>query len=666
MDYVFLTIAIVGTLKTMIERLRALKDDISTDAQDQLLLQDLDILDEYEEEDFEDTPEFHLQSELPLDLEEAEEVFTAPEEIRQSTDSRLIQREMAELEGFVRMAQGIRRDTKATALLTALKQGFAKLDGTDARRKALIFTESRRTQDFLKEFLEAQGYAGKIVLFNGTNSDAIATSLYKAWLERNAATGRVTGSRAVDVKSAIIEHFRDDAEIMIATEAGAEGVNLQFCSLLINYDLPWNPQRIEQRIGRCHRYGQKNDVVVINFLNQRNEADQRVHTLLTEKFKLFSGVFGASDEVLGTLESGLDFEKRILQIYQGCRETSEINAAFNRLQAEMDVAISQRMTETRVKILEHFDEDVHSRLRTHLDQTNAQLDRFGRMFWAVSKAVLSERAGFDDGLLSFFLDKPPPGMGLDKGVYHLIAKERDGKNEHGRFLYRPSHPLAEYVIETARSYHLPEREVVFDISRHPTRISVVEALRGKSGWLTLERLTVTAFDEDECLLFAAFSEDGQELDQEVCEKLFDCGGVLGEAVDGVPRLRLKEQMAARRTQALAEIESRNQAHFTEERDKLDKWVRDVEIAAEKNLRDTKDRIRDLEREAGRTAPLEEQVKIQERILELTRAKRRQQREVFDLQDEAEAKRGQLIDDLRKRMKSESAVEPLLTIRWRVV
>ena len=68
------------------------------------------------------------------------------------------------------------------------------------------------------------------------------------------------------------EYFKGDAEIMIATEAGAEGVNLQFCSLVINYDLPWNPQRIEQRIGRCHRYGQKHDVVVINFVNHQNEA----------------------------------------------------------------------------------------------------------------------------------------------------------------------------------------------------------------------------------------------------------------------------------------------------------------------------------------------------------------------------------------------------------
>ncbi len=105
------------------------------------------------------------------------------------------------------------------------------------------------------------------------------------------------------MRAALVEYFREKAAIMIATEAAAEGINLQFCSMVVNYDLPWNPQRIEQRIGRCHRYGQRYDVVVVNFLNKNNAADQRVYELLAEKFKLFSGVFGASDEVLGAIES---------------------------------------------------------------------------------------------------------------------------------------------------------------------------------------------------------------------------------------------------------------------------------------------------------------------------------------------------------------------------
>src|SRR4029079_19268430 len=137
----------------------------------------------------------------------------------------------------------------------------------------------------------------------------------RAWKHRHAGGEAVTRSKAVDLRAALIEHFRDHAAIMVATEAAAEVLNLQFCSLVVNYDLPWNPQRIEQRIGRCHRYGQKHDVVVINFLNERNDADRRVYELLTEKFNLFSGVFGASDEVLGTIETGVDFERRVLRIY---------------------------------------------------------------------------------------------------------------------------------------------------------------------------------------------------------------------------------------------------------------------------------------------------------------------------------------------------------------
>jgi superfamily II DNA/RNA helicase len=194
---------------------------------------------------------------------------------------------------------------------------------------------------------------------------------------------------------------------MLATEAAAEGINLQFCSLVINYDLPWNPQRIEQRIGRCHRYGQEHDVVVINFLNERNEADRRVLELLAEKFSLFSGVFGASDEVLGTIESGVDFEKRILAIYQECRTPEQIEAAFRALQQELDERIRTRMDDARRLLFEHFDEDVHQRLRLQLADAKAQLDRVGQRFWSVTRFILDNRARFDDDALAFDLDRPP-------------------------------------------------------------------------------------------------------------------------------------------------------------------------------------------------------------------------------------------------------------------
>src|SRR5438128_1044868 len=218
------------------------------------------------------------------------------------------------------------------------------------------------------------------------------------------------------MRSALVDYFREEGRIMIATEAGAEGITLQFCSLVVNYDLPWNPQRIEQRIGRCHRCGQKHDVVVVNFLNRKNAADRRVYELLGEKFSLFNGVFGASDEVLGAIESGVDFEKRILAIYQECRTSAEIESAFRKLQEEMDEQIQSRMDDTRRKLFEHFDEDVHQRLRLQLADANAQLDRVGKRFWSLTRFILDGRADFHESDLSFDLETPPSGN-IEVGRY---------------------------------------------------------------------------------------------------------------------------------------------------------------------------------------------------------------------------------------------------------
>src|SRR5690606_11387565 len=152
----------------------------------------------------------------------------------------------------------------------------------------------------------------------------------------------------------------------------------QFCSIVVNYDMPWNPQRIEQRIGRCHRYGQKYDVIVINFLNKRNAADVRVYQLLNEKFNLFNGVFGASDEVLGSIESGVDIERRIAQIYQECRTTEEINESFNLLQQELEESISEQITTTKQKLLENFDEEVHEKLKINLAESREYINKYER------------------------------------------------------------------------------------------------------------------------------------------------------------------------------------------------------------------------------------------------------------------------------------------------
>jgi len=637
--------AIAGTLESLRERLLGLIEEGDEDTD---IVEDI-IADE------------ELETDLIDETEDEEDDAQEDEAI----DREQVLLEIAELDRFIAWARSIQTDTKALALIEALKVGFAEMERMGAARKALIFTESRRTQEFLKGFLEANGYAGQVITFSGTNSGPEARAILDEWRERNADTGRATGTRSVDMRTALIDHFRDAASIMIATEAGAEGVNLQFCSMVINYDLPWNPQRIEQRIGRCHRYGQKHDVVVINFLNERNEADRRVLELLSEKFNLFSGLFGASDEVLGSIESGVDFEKRILGIYQQCRTSEEIEAAFHALQAELDASISTRIRETRQLLLEYFDEDVHARLRMQLESARQQLDRYGRMFWSLTRFVLSEMARFDDSELCFDLRRSPL-PDVRTGRYHLISKDRE--NVPGEFLYRISHPLGEHVIETGKELHTPEARVIFDVTQHPTRLSVVEDMKGKSGWLTLQRLTVHSFEEEEYLLFSALDDQGNPLDQETCERLFRCEGKVADPLpfpSGLSQILARNAQQHVRATLNCSLEQNNR-FFAEERDRLERWAEDLVLAAEKELKDTKEQIKLLQRQARQVETAQEQLSLQERIQELQRKQRRQRQRIFDVEDEIIEKRDQLISGLERRMKQRSSAETLFTIAWQVV
>lgn len=658
------SLAIAGTLSVMKLRLEALREE-KIQAQDDWIVTMIE--DEEIEED--------LLDEILSEGEEEQAEATDPAKL----DRKRLNDEILELDRLITWAQGIGTDTKTKALLQALDVGFNAMASTGAQRKALIFTESKRTQEYLKRFLEQNGHAGKVVLFSGTNSSPEATSIYERWVATNQGSGRITGSRDIDIRTALIEHFRDEADILIATEAAAEGVNMQFCSLVINYDLPWNPQRVEQRIGRCHRYGQKHDVVVINFFNERNHADQRVLELLADKFNLFNGVFGASDEVLGTIESGVDFERRILGIYQTCRTHAQIDAAFNALRAEMDASIQARMQDTRRQLMENFDADVHDRLRIQLQDTRTHLDRFSRRFWNLSRHILRDKVWFDNEHLHFDIKPPRPAefpADVPTGRYHLISRNQptdpnslavndpslDGHT------YRLSHPLGEWVVHTAKKAETPVQRLVFDTQKNEARITMVDQLRGQSGVLTLQKLTVDSFEKQEYLLFSAMNDQGKSLDQETCEKLMDTEAATVQDAVEIPTAMVQRLQAEAKRHADATIahglETNNQ-HFTEARDKLDRWAEDMELAAEQALKNTKEQIKVAQREARQATTLAEQQTLQERITKLERQKRRQQQEIFDVSDEIQDKREDLIDELTRRMTQKVNSENLFTIAWSV-
>ena len=246
-----------------------------------------------------------------------------------------IQAEMDKVNTIIDVAKRIKTNSKVTALKQALEIGFSYQRDNGIAQKAVVFTESKRTQKYIAAELRKSGYSeDDILLFNGDFDDTMTKEIYRAWQVKNF--GNANYGRSVEYKHAIVDYFKEHAKILICTDAGSEGLNLQFCNTVINYDLPWNPMRIEQRIGRCHRYGQQNDVVAINLLNTQNEADKRVYEILSNKFELFEGVFGASDIALGALKSGTSFEKMVLDIYQSCNTTTEFRKAFDKLDRKLN------------------------------------------------------------------------------------------------------------------------------------------------------------------------------------------------------------------------------------------------------------------------------------------------------------------------------------------
>ncbi len=572
-----------------------------------------------------------------------------------------IEREIADLQSFVALATSIVQNSKGTALLQALRTSFGEAARMGAAEKAIIFTESRRTQDYLVRLLSDSPFADGIVLFNGSNTDARSREIYQAWAARHAGSDRVTGSRTADMRSALVDYFREEGRIMIATEAGAEGINLQFCSLVVNYDLPWNPQRIEQRIGRCHRYGQQHDVVVVNFLNRDNAADRRVFELLSDKFKLFDGVFGASDEVLGAIESGVDFEKRIAAIYRECRHADEIEAAFNQLQTELSLEIQSSLRQTREALMEHFDDEVREKLKLQDARSREELGRHELNLMAVTCHELRDHAEFvDDG--AFVLRGTPFPERRDEiplGLYELPRRTRDAH------LYRANHPLAEAVLQRAGSRPLPAATLRFDYEAYMGKISAVEELRGKSGWLAVACYTIESGDQPEDHLVAsALTDDGCPIDQKTIERLFSLPATTIPLSGDAPRA-LDELMAERTRAVDGQVTERNLRFLDAESEKLDSWADDLKLGLEVQLKDVDVHIREAKQRARTALTLEEKLTGQREVKALEAERRDKRRALYQEQDRIDGDRDALISAVEGRLKQRATSEGLFTVRWEV-
>ena len=439
------SMAVAETFSVLKKRLEILKETTREESADESL--DF-FFSFFEEEDVED---------------EVEDVFQDELYTRERVNE-FIQHEIDEVDSIIKKAESIKRNSKMSALKKAVKQAFDFQTESGINQKVVIFTESVRTQQYIFDELSREGYEGEILKFNGSSGDHTTKEIFKAWRARNY--GKYFGSRSVEIKNAIVQAFKENYKILIVTDSGSEGLNLQFCNTIINYDLPWNPQKIEQRIGRCHRYGQENDVVVFNLLNTQNYADQRVYEILSQKFEMFKGVFGASDKAIGLLESGADFEKRVSQIYQACRTSSDFTHEFKTLEKDIDRKRNKKMEAIKSIIIKEAPEEHRAefeRILNDIDQYKHQKEYWNQIKiehdevrypqYYESKASL-DIPGVDHGYLiigGYYQEDE-----IEKAIFHMVS--------HGGKIYEISDELIKRVssclMEDALRNAVPNNDLV--------------------------------------------------------------------------------------------------------------------------------------------------------------------------------------------------------------
>ena len=556
--------------------------------------------------------------------------------------------EIQRLSDYRELARRIRTNRKGEALLVALKNAFEMAYRLGGQRKAVIFTESVRTQTYLRELLENNGYAGKTVLLNGSNNDPDSKAVYARWLKRHDGTDTVSRSKTADMKAAIVDAFREERDILIATEAGGEGINLQFCSLLINYDLPWNPQRVEQRIGRVHRYGQKHDAVVVNFVNRKNRADELVYELLAKKFKLFDGVFGASDEILGAIESGVDIERSINDIYRHCRDPATIGAEFARLQAELDATIQQRELRAKQILLENFDEDVVRNLRTRREETRRALSVYEQQFLRLIRAVRPE-ARFEHDLVH-----------LDEGTFAVSWPPAERANAG---LLRPDDGLGAAIVALARDQATPGGTLRFQYSKVDGQLADVRDQVGARGTLRLAMVELeTAAELVQELVAVAVLANGKPLSRETAERLLQVPATF-EPAESVRDAPTSQAFAAAVDEAVERARKRNDEWFQRETDRLDRWAEDQRMTLRAAVDRLDEEIKASKRFLRQLGTLEEKAQAKRSIRHLEQQRDDALLRFYERRKEIASREEQLLDEVETNLRMTYRVHDLFEVAW---
>lgn len=368
--------------------------------------------------------------------------LTEEQEEEEEVDLEALEQDHKTINSLISLARGVvnsSADIKKTKLLEIIRQLKQYSNDGVASDKVVIFTESKKTLESLFEYLEENGFKNLVTTFSGTNEGVVGERALELWKDEVGKHLTVIPDESAMVRGALIHEFRTKTKIFIATEAGAKGLNLQFCNCLINYDLPWNPQRIEQRIGRVHRYGQKHDVVIINFINLSNEAEQRVYQLLEEKLNVFTDVLDASDSIITIPAAALNLEQHVNDMLDSCRTPEQIQEAFDRLNLEIDAqqrALRDATLKNARALINELDTGIQRRLGVIADNLGPSLSKCDETLLDILRAV---------GEVHFEFHRDARTVFQWKGKrFHLGPPEPSG--EFGEPLDR-NHPLVASAID---------------------------------------------------------------------------------------------------------------------------------------------------------------------------------------------------------------------------
>lgn len=576
--------------------------------------------------------------------------------VKPATKAEKLKQEIAQLSEYQKLAENIKSNAKGDALLTVLDKAMSMTETLGGQRKAVVFTESCRTQQYLSELLESNGYTGRIVLLNGSNTDENSQAIYNAWLEEYKGSARISGSKAADMKAALVERFKSDqADIFIATEAGGEGINLQFCSVLINYDLPWNPQKVEQRIGRVHRYGQKNDVVVVNFINRKNPADQRVFQLLSEKLELFEGVFGASDEILGAISSNIDIEKRIYQIYQKCRSDAEIEIEFDQLQVDMSESLGIREEAARDSLLNNFDRDVVSVLKTKRDASNDFLQEYERVLLDLAKAELPGATFFNNNHFEY--------QGNRYDLSWALAQEHD--SEFFR-LQAAEHFLAWDLVKRAKKHDLASTHLELSYEQLVGQYASLQRYIGQSGQLRVLNLKFT-YNQNKTIenqiIVLAETASGEKLSYKDAEHLLCIPAeekTLTTALNDQGFNTWTDEVLAKQT---AITEEKLDTYLEEESEKLERWAKDRRVALMQSVDILDEQISAFRKEVRQLGSTAEKIQAKKSLRKLERKRDDALSEYHESKKDIEKEEDRLLDEVSDKLELTCELESLFAVSW---